>query len=103
MRRIVLIGAAIGLAIAASCGGDDNAGSPTATGGGGAPTSGGGAPSTTSAGGGGTAGIGGSMAGSGGSATDGGALRPCLDRPDQLDRPPTDQLPCDLIPPSFAP
>jgi len=30
-------------------------------------------------------------------------LAPCLDRPDALPRPPTGALPCDLIPPSFAP
>jgi len=31
------------------------------------------------------------------------ALGPCLDRPTDLPRPPTGQLPCDLLPPGFAP
>ena len=30
------------------------------------------------------------------------ALAPCLDRPDTFDRPPTGQLPCDLLPPGFT-
>lgn len=31
-------------------------------------------------------------------------LRPCLDRPPgDLARPPTGQLPCDLVPPGFTP
>jgi hypothetical protein len=32
----------------------------------------------------------------------GGALAPCLDRPSDLARPPTGQLPCDLLPPGFG-
>lgn len=28
-------------------------------------------------------------------------LAPCLDRPDELARPPSASLPCELIPPSF--
>lgn len=28
-------------------------------------------------------------------------LKPCLDRPTDLARPPTGQLPCDLLPPDF--
>lgn len=28
---------------------------------------------------------------------------PCLDRPTDLPRPPTGALPCDLLPPGFAP
>jgi hypothetical protein len=27
---------------------------------------------------------------------------PCLDRPTDLDRPPTGQLPCELLPPGFV-
>jgi len=30
-------------------------------------------------------------------------LAPCLDRPDELPRPPSTQLPCELLPPGFAP
>jgi len=29
-------------------------------------------------------------------------LAPCLDRPDDLPRPPTGQLPCELLPPGFV-
>jgi hypothetical protein len=29
-------------------------------------------------------------------------LGPCLDRPTDLPRPPTGQLPCDLLPPGFG-
>ena len=29
-------------------------------------------------------------------------LAPCLDRPTDLARPPTGQLPCDLLPPGFS-
>lgn len=29
-------------------------------------------------------------------------LAPCLDRPTDLARPPTGQLPCDLLPPGFG-
>lgn len=32
-----------------------------------------------------------------------GVLGPCLDRPTDLPRPPTGQLPCDMLPPGFAP
>jgi hypothetical protein len=32
----------------------------------------------------------------------GGALAPCIDRPTDLARPPTGQLPCDLLPPGFG-
>jgi hypothetical protein len=31
-----------------------------------------------------------------------GGLAPCLDRPTDLDRPPSGQLPCDLLPPGFV-
>jgi hypothetical protein len=31
------------------------------------------------------------------------AVGPCLDRPTDLARPPTGQLPCDLLPPGFGP
>lgn len=55
----------------------------------------------------GTGGIGGGAAGSSGTGTGGaaggvGGLLPCLDRPDDLPRPPTNGLPCDLVPPSLA-
>ena len=43
--------------------------------------------------------------GSGGSSGAGGGsgvLRSCLDRPDELPRPPTGQLPCELIPPGLT-
>lgn len=36
-------------------------------------------------------------------ASDPGALAPCLDRPTDLARPPTGQLPCELLPPGFTP
>lgn len=32
---------------------------------------------------------------------DAGLLAVCLERPDELPRPPTDRLPCELIPPNF--
>lgn len=35
-------------------------------------------------------------------AADPGALAPCLDRPTDLPRPPTGQLPCELLPPGFT-
>jgi len=35
-------------------------------------------------------------------ATPSGALSACMERPDQLPRPPTDRLPCDLIPPGLS-
>ena len=38
----------------------------------------------------------------GGSAANQGALRACLERPDQLPRPPASRLPCELIPPGLA-
>lgn len=31
------------------------------------------------------------------------ALAPCLERPTDLPRPPTGALPCELLPPGFAP
>jgi hypothetical protein len=31
------------------------------------------------------------------------ALTACVDKPDQLELPPTGQLPCELLPPGFAP
>ena len=42
--------------------------------------------------------------GSGGGSGAGGSgpLRSCLDRPDELPRPPTGQLPCELIPPGLT-
>jgi hypothetical protein len=42
---------------------------------------------------------GGSFGGAGGSA--GGGLAGCLDTPGALDRPPSGQLPCELIPPGL--
>lgn len=36
-------------------------------------------------------------------APDASALAPCLDRPTDLARPPSGQLPCELLPPGFAP
>ncbi len=30
-------------------------------------------------------------------------VAPCLERPDELPRPPTGALPCDLVPPGFTP
>ena len=35
-------------------------------------------------------------------AMPGAALTSCLDTPDELPRPPTEQLPCDLIPPGLT-
>jgi hypothetical protein len=32
-----------------------------------------------------------------------GVLKPCLDQPSDLPRPPTGNLPCDLIPPGLTP
>jgi hypothetical protein len=40
-------------------------------------------------------------AGDGGAPPDGG-LAACLDRPDDLPRPPSRQLPCELLPPGFS-
>ncbi len=34
--------------------------------------------------------------------TDAAAIGPCLDRPTDLPRPPTGQLPCELLPPGFG-
>lgn len=49
---------------------------------------------------------GGSTATGGGTGAGGqsgsGGLAPCLDRPDDLPRPPTNGLPCDLVPPTLA-
>jgi len=56
---------------------------------------GGGAGTASGGSGGGTGGI----AGGGGA---GGGLAPCVDLPSDLPRPPTDGLPCDLIPPGLA-
>lgn len=36
-----------------------------------------------------------------GQAGEANKLVPCLDRPDELSRPPAGQLPCDLLPPDF--
>ena len=36
-------------------------------------------------------------------AADPAAAGPCLDRPTDLARPPTGALPCELLPPGFAP
>jgi hypothetical protein len=38
----------------------------------------------------------------GGAPTSDGGLAPCLDRPNELERPPSGQLPCDLLPPGFS-
>ena len=43
----------------------------------------------------------GGASGSGGASQDGG-LKPCLDRPTDLPRPPSGQLPCELIPPGLT-
>jgi hypothetical protein len=91
MRRVVLIVACLlsAGAIVGSCAdGDEPAPANPTTGGGAA-----GSPTTTGGGSppGGSAGAGGS-----------GELVPCLDRPDQLERPPTNELPCDLLPPGFT-
>jgi hypothetical protein len=83
-------------AIVGSCGDDSEPAnpSPTATGGGAGGSAGsGGSPSTT----GGSAGTGGATGGSAG-----GTLAPCLDRPDDLPRPPMNELPCELLPPGFT-
>lgn len=79
-----------------ACDDDDEPGSDPATGGraatGGAADTGGRAPS------GGTGGN--SEAGSGGDQPT--TLKPCLDRPGELQRPPNGSLPCDLLPPDFG-
>jgi hypothetical protein len=72
----------ITVSIGAACGGGGKA----------KPDGGGGA-------GGSFAGTGGSFGGAGGSA--GGGLAGCLDTPGALDRPPSGQLPCELIPPGL--
>ena len=43
----------------------------------------------------------GGRGGAGGAPSDGG-LKPCLDRPSELERPPSGQLPCDLLPPGLS-
>jgi len=84
-------------ALVGSCGEDSEPANPSpAMTGGGAQTAtmgGGGAPTTTGGG------AGGAM---GGTPLDGGPLTACLDRPDELPRPPTNELPCELLPPGFT-
>jgi hypothetical protein len=83
-------------ALFAACDDDDGPGSDPTTGGrtatGGAPDTGGRAAN------GGTAGR--NEAGSGGDTIL--TLKPCLDRPGELQRPPSGGLPCDLLPPDFG-
>ncbi|HYQ26410.1 MAG TPA: hypothetical protein VER04_04300 [Polyangiaceae bacterium] len=43
-----------------------------------------------------------SDAGDGSGAKAGGALRACLELPEQLPRPPAGRLPCELIPPGLS-
>jgi hypothetical protein len=51
----------------------------------------------------GTAGTGGRGGAGGNAGTPGdGGLKPCLDRPTELERPPSGQLPCDLLPPGLS-
>lgn len=38
-----------------------------------------------------------------GGKVDAGPLRPCVERPTDALQPPGSQLPCELLPPSFAP
>jgi hypothetical protein len=93
----------VGLLVACT---EDNPPNPTGgTGGSGGTGGAGGAPAQDS---GGSGGAGASDSGGGTSDTvtppppgDGG-LVPCLDRPNELDRPPSGQLPCDLLPPGFV-
>jgi hypothetical protein len=91
MRRVVLIVGclfATGAIVGSCADGDEPAPANPTTGGGAA-----GSPSTTG---------GGSLTGGSGGTAGGGNLVPCLDRPDQLERPPTTELPCDLLPPGFT-
>jgi len=97
------------VAVVTAC--DDDKTPASTSGAGGAPAKDSGAdtgtPSPGGRGGGGSGGSAGSPADSGPSdATtpppgDGG-LAPCLDLPTDLDRPPSGQLPCDLLPPGFV-
>jgi hypothetical protein len=74
-------------AIVGSCGDDEQPANPAPTATGGSAGSGGSAPT-------------GGSAGTGGAT--GGTLAPCLDRPDDLPRPPMNELPCELLPPGFT-
>jgi hypothetical protein len=72
---------ALAVTVVVSCGKDDLPGTP-------APIDGG---SSSGAG------------GAGGAApTSDAGLVPCLDRPTELERPPSGQLPCELLPPDFG-
>ena len=93
------------LVVALIAGCDDDKPAPTGTGGAGGS---GGAGEQDGGGRGGTGGAAGS-AGAGGNLSDAGitppgdgGLAPCLDRPTDLDRPPSGRLPCDLLPPGFV-
>ncbi|HEY6556118.1 MAG TPA: hypothetical protein VI072_02555 [Polyangiaceae bacterium] len=55
----------------------------------------------TNSGSGGTGGTGGRGGTAGNPPTDGG-LKPCLDRPTELERAPSGRLPCDLLPPGLS-
>jgi len=75
---------------------DDDPKSTTTTGGrasttGGAPASTGGGSTTT-----------GGAADAGAAGDTGTKLSPCLDRPGELQRPPSGSLPCELLPPDFG-
>lgn len=85
---MVLLGAAA--AFAACAGGEIDV----------APARGGQGGGAVTGGAGGTNAIGGS--GGSGGKSGAGALTACLDRPGELDRPPTGKLPCDLLPPGFG-
>jgi hypothetical protein len=79
--------------LAGSCAdGDEPLGPATGGGGGASSATGGGSPGT---------GGGGASGGSSGAQGDGG-LTACLDRPDELPRPPMNELPCELLPPGFT-
>ncbi|HMJ14214.1 MAG TPA: hypothetical protein VK524_22515 [Polyangiaceae bacterium] len=84
MRRAAILVACLltSGALVVACGKDENANTPGT----------GGAAGTGGRGG---------NAGSGGVRSDAG-LKPCLDRPTELERPPSGQLPCDLIPPGLS-
>ena len=80
----LLLATALTVAVGA-CG--KNKGASSGTGGGAGTASGGTGPGS------------GGIAGGGGA---GGGLAPCVDLPRNLPRPPSDGLPCDLIPPGLA-
>jgi hypothetical protein len=57
---------------------------------------------TNSPGSGGTGGGTGGRGGTAGNPNSDGGLKPCLDKPTELDRPPSGRLPCDLLPPGLS-